>query len=135
MVRADVVVPEDSTPGQPFTIVMADGREVTIPCPEDAEPGDLLEIEIPSANLETEDVGSGSLDAEPDEEEMETVEVAIPDECLPGDSFTVQASWGGLFEVEVPRGTTPGATLFVELPAKPEPASREPTRVHPQLNI
>ena len=34
--------------------------------------------------------------------------------------FEVEASWGGVFEVEVPGGTLPGSTLFIEVPRAPQ---------------
>ena len=112
---------------------MANRREVIITCPDDAAAGDVLELEIPR-----EDLGEHPLTATEESftsGEFETAEVAVPDECQPGDSFTVQASWGGLFEVEVPVGTHAGATLFIELPAKQGGVAGQPTKVRPQLNI
>ena len=96
----------------------------------------MLEIDVP-------DVDEGGLERGEDGGGFETAEVAVPDECQPGDSFTVQASWGGLFEVVVPRGTVAGSTLFIELPARPESPSRDPpssegessSRVRLQLNV
>jgi hypothetical protein len=58
-----------------------------------------------------------SIDEDEDNLQLtETVEMVVPDECRPGDFFFVEASWGGLFEVEVPPGTAEGSILFVELP-------------------
>jgi hypothetical protein len=132
LATAEVEVPHDAFPGDSFTIVMANRREVIITCPDDAAAGDVLELEIPE-----EDPGehAWAATAESFTGEFETAEVAVPDECQPGDSFTVQASWGGLFEVEVPVGTHPGATLFIELPAKQGGVVGQPTKVRPQLNI
>ena len=137
--RAVVSVPEGSVPGEAFRVILANGHEVVINCPEGAAPGDLLEIDIP-------DVDAGGVERGEDDGGFETAEVAVPDECLPGDSFTVQASWGGLFEVVVPRGTVPGSTLFIELPARPDSPSRanpppssegesSSSRVRLQLNV
>ena len=129
-VSAEVIVPDYALPGVDFQVSLEDGREVTVNCPSDAAPGDLLEIDIPVSDEEvrydtyqTQEVESAlppteSLhsSSEPANNGMETAEVTVPDECKPGDTFVVESSWGALFEVEVPIGTEAGSILFVELP-------------------
>ena len=113
---AEILVPAGTKPGEVFRVVIADGRELTIRCPTDATAGDVLEIDLPP---------TVRAQAEPDSPvpsapvEMETAEVAIPSGLQAGESFSVKASWGGVFQVEVPRGTVPGSTLFVEYPKHP----------------
>ena len=105
-----------------------DGREVVVACPASASPGDVLEIDVPYADAgelpslmdASERAGTpyvAASDSDDDDgQPMETAEVVVPSECRPGDSFVVESSWGGLFEVQVPPGTAAGSTLFVELP-------------------
>ena len=126
---AEVEVPEGAVPGEDFSVQLDDGREVVVNCPVGAGPGDVLEIDVPGAEATDSEVDMSpfkSIAAGDDDDDdnqpttsMETAEVTVPAECRPGDSFVVEASWGGLFEVEVPPGTVEGSTLFVELPLPP----------------
>merc|ERR1712164_189091 len=88
---SDVVVPPGTRPGEIFRAVVADGRELTICCPDDAQPGDVLEIDLPPASSTMADSpdASGRSSSGGD---FETVEVAVPPDRKPGDAFTVQAS-------------------------------------------
>lgn len=125
--RAVIKVPEGTKPGEAVRIILASGQEVVINVPEGAGPGDTLEIDIPDMEDCDSDAGDGDVDGD-----VETVEVAVPSICQPGDAFTVQASWGGLFEIVVPRGTAPDTTLFVELPGRAPPDYAGPsTPNHP----
>lgn len=118
---AEIIVPVGVSPGQIFRIVIADGRELTIRCPEDAGPGDVLEIDLPPSFGVVADEPEPESPARP-AHEVETVEVEVPAGLVPGQAFTATSSWGDVFEVVVPKGTAPGSTLFVELP-KPLPES------------
>lgn len=119
---AEVMVPTGARPGETFRAMIPDGRELTIACPPDAEPGDVLEIELPP-ELPPGDAAVVNV-AEPESPhhapgDCETIEVAVPAGKQAGDTFSVQASWGGVFAVQVPRGTVPGSTLFIEVPKNP----------------
>ena len=91
--------------------------------------------------LDTKDVRSVTAMGSPGaSDEVETAEVAIPEGLRPGDSFSVQATWGGVFQVEVPPGTQPGSTLFVEYPRHPQPSttltpSEAPAAARLQLHV
>ena len=131
---AEVQVPAGTRPGELFRATIADGRELTIACPADAEPGDFLEIELPPSFPS----GEAAVVTVPEMEsphyapgEFETVEVAVPADKKPGDTFSVQASWGGVFEVSVPRGTKAGSTLFIEVPRAPTTPGGTPAPVPP----
>jgi hypothetical protein len=134
---AEILVPAGVQSGDVFRVVLTDGRELTIACPDDAGPGDLLEIDLPPA--EDGDLGM----REPSSPELgggdgETAEVVIPEGLQAGQSFTVESSWGGQFEVTVPRGTLPGSTLFVELPKAAEDdveTGETPATALLQLNV
>lgn len=122
---AEVIVPAGVTPGEVFRVVIADGRELTVRCPENAGPGDVLEIDLPPGVADA--VGPQLESPTRADDEVENVEVEIPAGLHPGQSFNVTSSWGVEFEVEVPRGTVPGSTLFVELPKPPAvPAAGAP---------
>ena len=66
----------------------------------------------------------GTIPVEPpaetvDEEEImgtERLLVTVPNGVLPGESFQVQGSWGGLFDVQCPEGITPGEAMEIDLP-------------------
>jgi len=130
---AEVIVPTGCGPGHIFRAIIADGRELTIRCPDDGGPGDVLEIDLPPADHYNAEPDSPSADMG---EDVETAEVIVPTGLLPGQSFTTTASWGGVFEVVVPPGTLPGSTLFVELPASATPAQEEgPTAARLNLRV
>lgn len=131
---AEVIVPSGTQPGEVFRAIIADGRELTICCPDDAEPGDVLEVDLPPT---TDTPGRWDPESPDRMGEFETVEVAIPPDLDAGSAFTVQASWGGVFEVVVPSGTVTGSTLFVELPKHPPTDRTEgaPTPAKPTLAV
>ena len=137
ILTAEVLVPNGAVAGEDFTFTLEDGRQIVISCPYEAMPGDILEIDVPildesdvslldariselhslPAQSASDAMAAPSIDENEDSLQLtETLEVVVPDECRPGDSFVVEASWGGLFEVEVPPGTAEGSILFVELP-------------------
>lgn len=124
---AEVMVPAGTAPGDIFRVIIADGRELTIRCPMDGSPGDMLEIDLPPIDTVVEQEPESPVGPRAD---METAEVEIPPGLEPGQSFSATASWGGKFEVVVPRGTRPGSTLFVEMPKYP-PAFSEETQAEP----
>ena len=136
----EVTVPPGCGPGDIFTITSAEGREVKVCCPEDAGPGDRLAIDMPDAGHGSHKDHVDNVEAAADELSprstpryhgpIESIEATVPAGCHPGDSFNVLASWGGLFEVVVPRGTKPGSTLFIEVPGQPEGASSESSPDH-----
>jgi hypothetical protein len=137
ILSAEVIVPDGAVAGEDITFTLEDGRQIVISCPDEAMPGDLLEIDAPildetdvslldariselhslPAQSASDAMAAPSIDEDEDNLQLtETVEMVVPDECRPGDFFFVEASWGGLFEVEVPPGTAEGSILFVELP-------------------
>ena len=133
---AEVLVPAGTRPGEVFNVVIADGRELTISCPADAGPGDLLEIDLPPMVPPDSGRSSDASDLTPRSPgDVETAEVMIPDGVQPGQSFPVKSSWGGIFQVVVPRGTLPGSTLFVELPKKPPPRGQASPQAKIQLKV
>ena len=58
---------------------------------------------------------------------METLQVEVPDGVIEGESFLVETSWGGCFDVCVPPDCPPGTMILCELPAPPASPSAEPS--------
>ena len=50
--------------------------------------------------------------------QTEQMKVWVPHGLWPGDQFTVEAPWGGKFEVVVPDGVVSGTQMTVTLPTK-----------------
>lgn len=108
------MVPPGCIAGDTFYVTIPDGRRLSICCPEDVEPGALIEIIVPPSD---EPASIGQQPVIQPVPAMETNEIIVPDGMVPGDSFIVQAASGGMFDVIVPEGIAPGTAIFVELPA------------------
>ena len=103
MQRCTVIVPEGLTPGDEFT-VKANGQSFSVTVPDGVYGNVAIDLEIPTIS------SSSSTDR---------CVVTIPAGVGPGDTFNVEASWGGVFEITVPDGLSPGSELEVELPLAP----------------
>ena len=106
-----VEIPAGLVPGDQMS-VSADGGSFLVVVPDGCRGGDVLEV-----NLPVDDVPAAAA--------TELVQVTIPNDCFAGDPLSVQAAWGGVFEVVVPAGLLPGDVMEVELPTE-EAASSEP---------
>jgi len=111
-----VIVPDGLESGDEFVVTAPDGQEFAVMVPDGITGNVAIEVDLPVA-------GEASGDAPLS---TERVAVTIPDGVSPGDTFNVEATWGGLFEVVVPVGLSPGDTLEVELPAAPLSEAAEP---------
>ena len=121
---AEVMVPEGCKPGAVFRVVIKDGRELSIACPDDANPGDILEIDVPPltpGQSSTKATNEPSLSPASPSDFVETQEVIVPVDKGPGDTLLITTSSGVEFEVDVPRGANPGSSLFIEIPKLERP--------------
>lgn len=118
MVLCTVVVPPGLLPGDEFVVAAADGQEFSISVP-DGVCGDVaIEVDLPS--------GEPGVEEDTVASEIERVVVTVPDGVYAGETFHVQSTWGGVFELAVPIGLQPGDQLEVDLPGKPaEPTAAE----------
>ena len=107
MVLMQLTVPDASFPGDQIT-VSAGGEEFLVTVPNGVGPGSLIEVDLPLASEQ----------AAPEAQLNQRVQVTIPENCRAGEPFSVQAPWGGVFEVVVPEGLLPGDFLEVELPTE-----------------
>ena len=120
-----VEVPEGVYPGDAMNIMVGD-QEFTITVPDGVEPGMLMEVDLP--------VDEGADPGGPSEEpQTEPVIVEVPPGLGPGDAFTVETAWGGVFEIAVPDGVGPGDQIQVDLPtqAAHEGVPQEPAEPPP----
>lgn len=108
MSTVTIVIPEGINAGDEFLVLGPDGQELTIACPDGCGAGMELEVTLPEAP------------EAPPVEAPQSVEVAVPDGCNPGDGFLVDFD-GVQFEVVVPDGMAAGSLLMVEVPATPAP--------------
>ena len=118
MQRCTVIVPEGLTPGDEFT-VKANGQSFSVTVPDGVYGNVAIDLEIPTIS------SSSSTDR---------CVVTIPAGVGPGDTFNVEASWGGVFEITVPDGLSPGSELEVELPLAPEAPYNIPLPPPPNAN-
>eukprot|EP00966_Prymnesium_polylepis_P315597 7292390-Prymnesium_polylepis.1 len=101
-----VEIPQGLIPGDQMA-VHADGTEFVVVVPDGCYEGDLIEVDVPAVD-ETPPLAAGT----------EQVQIAIPGGCFAGDPISVQATWGGAFEVVVPDGCRPGDIIEVDLPTQ-----------------
>ena len=107
-----VTVPHGIGPGDIFEVCCDNGSTVMVECPEDALPGEEIELEVQDASTPT------------------LVEVTVPDGVAPGEQFLVEMSDGSSFWVELPADCAEpaaGLVLSVEVPAPEE----DGMKVHP----
>lgn len=95
-----VCVPDGVYEGQEFTVA-CDGREFLVVCPDNAGPGDEVELTVSPP---------------PPPEPPDVVEVVVPDGLLSGDEFLVEAAGAAPFYCLVPEGCAGGSLIAVELP-------------------
>ena len=81
MVLMQLAVPAGVGPGDQMT-VSASGQEWVVTVPETVGPGEQIEVDLPV-------------------QEHEELQLTIPEGCQAGDLMSVQAAWGGVFEVRV----------------------------------
>ena len=148
MTILDVIVPDGVLPGELLSIDAGGGRLLEVCVPPGCYGGDSLSVAIeegeePDMQGSTSDVvvrhqrADCELPARPcphshqraqrpcslctQEPTMETLQVEVPDGLSEGESFLVETSWGGCFDVCVPPGCPPGTHIFCELPLPPSP--------------
>jgi len=85
-------------------------QEFTLTVPDGLGAGDLMEVDLP--------VDEPADEAPPEEALTEKLVVAVPPGLAPGDPFSVETAWGGVFEITVPDGVFEGDSIEVELPTQ-----------------
>jgi len=127
MVLMQVTVPEGLQGGDAMSVLVGE-QEFTLTVPDGLEAGALIEVDLPV------DEGAPDADPPPEEAMTEKVIVTVPAGLGPGDPFSVETAWGGVFEITVPDGVYEGDAIEVELPtqasqgpAEPLPPPREPS--------
>lgn len=99
----EVVVPEGVAGGEALNVTSPEGDEFEVTVPEGLVPGMCFLVDLPVQ----ERPASGA---------EEVVMVEVPEGVEEHGVFIVEAPWGGAFEVSVPPGLGPGATMEVALP-------------------
>lgn len=107
MVLMQVTVPEGLQGGDAMSVTVGE-QEFTLTVPDGVVAGDLLEVDLP---VEMPEEAS-------QQQDTETVIVEVPTGVSPGEAFSVQAAWGGIFEIVVPDGVGEGDSIEVSLPTQ-----------------
>ena len=119
----EVTVPGGVEPGQTFSLV-ANGKRVTLICPESAKPGVVVRFQL---LIEKESEGEADKDdkddkGEADKDDKETsnkengmFEVVVPEGVKPRESFSLVVE-GQRVTLQCPAGALPGQTIRFQLP-------------------
>ena len=112
MVLMQVTVPDGLQGGDAMSVTVGE-QEFTLTVPDGLGPGDLLEVDLP-----VDEPAPPEEEAAPPAAGTETVVVAVPPGVGPGDPFSVETAWGGVFEIVVPDGVGEGDSIEVALPTQ-----------------
>ena len=114
MTAMEVEVPPGLAAGDAMSVLLPDGSTFDVVVPAGCAAGSVILVEPPPPPAIEED------DEIPEElpSGVERMAVTVPEGVGAGDTFAVQATWGGIFEVTCPDGVRPGDAMEVDLPVE-----------------
>lgn len=105
LTTAQFVVPEGAIPGSVVNVPHPiSGQQVLVKIPPNAQPGAVVELEFDKH------------DGEPQQHEMDTVKIQVPENFVPGDAVEVRLPDGRTLSVNFPRFAEPGHVYDIQVP-------------------
>jgi hypothetical protein len=115
MVLVELTVPDGIREGEEFLVEFA-SQSLYVACPAGCGPGDLIAVEI---DVPTDDEGGAA-------QQLEAVEVVVPDGVYPGMEFTIDLADGRQINIVCPPECEPGVPIVVDVPAALPPPAEDP---------